>query len=95
MRDPHFSSRFMIDRRLDVLQKRSAAEHVQDLQSVADAENGLAPVVGIVQQQFVYGIAPGIGGRGLGIGCGLVLRGVDVGLASGQKYRIAALRSIS
>ena len=59
----------MIDRRLDVLQKRSAAKHVQDLQPVADAENGLAQVVGIVQQQFVDRVARGIGRRGLGIRC--------------------------
>ncbi len=91
VRDGHASSRLVIDRRLDVLQQRSVTIHVENLQTVADAEHGLAQSVGILQQQFVHRIAPGIGRGGLRVCRNFVFRGIHVGLASRQEHGIAAV----
>jgi len=45
-----------------VLNERSGAVDVEALQAVADAENGLVQVVGILQQEVVDGVAARIGG---------------------------------
>src|SRR6185295_11396021 len=42
VRDADASSRFVIDRRLDVLQQRSVTIHVENLQTIADAEHRFA-----------------------------------------------------
>src|ERR1035441_8391070 len=73
------ASRLVIDWRLDVLQKRSAAINIQYLQAIANAEYWLAHVVGILQEQFIDGIALGIGSIGLGVLGSVVLSRVYVG----------------
>src|ERR1700722_19809897 len=65
VRDSHGSSCSMWDGRFDMLDQRAAAVYIQTLQSIADAENRLAGVVGIVQKYPVDGVPSGIRCRGL------------------------------
>ena len=74
-----------------VLNQRTGAVDVEALQTVADAENGLAHIVGVLQQEFVDGVAARVGGCSVGRARGAELGRVDVGVAAGQKHAIAAL----
>jgi len=75
----------------DVLDERTAAVNVEALEAIADAENRLAQVLGIVQQQGVDGVAAGVGG-GSARGTGRAeLRRIDIGVAAGQEHAVAAL----
>ena len=72
VRDGDIFSRFMIyfcagcsrQKIGNVLDKRSGAVHVEALQPVADAQDGLAISVGVVEQEIVDSVAVRIGGRG-------------------------------
>src|SRR5664279_4446155 len=76
------------------LVKRACPPHVQRLQPVTDAEDWLAHVVGILQQQLIGVIAKGVGGRGIMMPLGAIFLGIDIGGAAGQKYAIAALNGL-
>src|ERR1035438_6579789 len=76
------------------LVERACPPHVERLQPVADAENRLAHVVGILQQQLIGVIAKRVGGRGLRMPLGAIFLGIDIGGAAGQKYAIAALNGL-
>jgi hypothetical protein len=101
--DGDFSSRGVVDlcaqvRRQeigDVLDERSAAENVETLQSVADAEDGLAQAVGIFEEEVVDGVAAGVGSGSVRRAGGAEARRIDVGLAAGQEHGIAAGDEIS
>ena len=79
-------------RRLDVLHQRSRAEHIQRLQSVADAEHGLLRFVGILQNQLVHHFPLGIGGSSLFVAIRAVLLRIDIRAAAGQQNGVAALK---
>ena len=64
----------------DVLDQGTGAEDVEALQSVADAEDGLAVAVGVFEEEFVDGVAGDVRWSGLRRGWGVEFCGVDVGL---------------
>ena len=87
----HTRAQFSRQKIWNVLDERSGAVNVQALQAVADAEDGLAHVVGVLQQKFVDGVTARVGGRSARrAGCAK-LGGVDVGVAAGQEHSVAAL----
>ena len=77
-----------------MLQKRARTINIENLQAIADPEYGLVHVVGVLQEQFVNGIALGIGGDGLGMLLCSEFCGINVGFASRQQYGIAALNQL-
>ena len=83
MRERNRASCLVIDGRLDVLQQRSAAMHVQDLKPIADAEHRFVFVVGMLAERFVDDIAFHVCVRRARI-LRAILLWIDIGLAAGQ-----------
>ena len=91
MSDGDVASGLVIYVRLDVLDERAGAIHVQNLQTVADSEDWLAHVVGVLQKQFVHGVARGVGLFGLFVLWLVVFRGINVGGAAGEQDGLAGV----
>ena len=72
----------------------SAAPDVEGLHAEADGEQGFVQVVGVLEEEFVDGLAAGIGGGGLGFGVLAVLLRVDVGSAAGEEDALAAIDEV-
>src|SRR5215471_15125906 len=80
----------MIDFRLDVLDERSTAVDIQRLQPVTDSQDGLAAVVGVLQEKFVGCVPLDIGSGGFGMWLGLVLPRINIGTAAGKEHGTTA-----
>ena len=78
----------------EVLDEGSAAPDVERLHAEADAEQRLAQVMGVLEEQLVDGLAAGVGGGGLGFGVLAVLLRVDVGAAAGEQDALAAVDEV-
>src|ERR1019366_8936798 len=68
--------------------------HVERLQSVTDAEDRLAHVVGILQQQLIGVIAKGVDGRSLGMPLRAIFLGIDIRRTPRQEHAVAALNGL-
>lgn len=73
----------------EVLDQGSAAPDVEHLGAEADGEDGLAHVVGVLEEKFVDVFSGGVGGIGLGVGFRSELLRVDVGSAAGKEDTLA------
>src|SRR5664279_5055274 len=73
---------------------RVSPPHFQRLQPVTDAEDWLAHVVGILQQQLIGVIAKGVGGRGLRMPLGAIFLGIDIGGTARQEHAVATLNGL-
>ena len=72
----------------EMLDERAATPHVHRLHSVADAEDGLLQVEGILKQQLVGGFAERVGRGGAGIERLAELFGVHVGMTARQQHTL-------
>jgi hypothetical protein len=70
----------------DVLNKRSLAKHIQNLQAVTDPQHRLAQPVSILQQEIVNGIAPGISSSSMRRPLSMKLCRINVGFAARQEH---------
>jgi hypothetical protein len=85
----------VVDRHGDeVLDEGSAAPDVEGLGAETDGKDGFAEVVGVLDQEFVYVFAGGVGGAGLGGGVLAVFLGVYVGGAAGEKDGVAGVDEV-
>ena len=91
MRLSNPAARFVIDSRRQCLVECARPPHVERLQSVTDAEDRLAHVVGILQQQLIGVIAKGVGGRSLGMPLRAIFLGIDIRRTARQEHAVAAL----
>src|ERR1017187_7361243 len=72
-----------------MLLERTGAPDVERLQTVADAEDRLAHVVGVLQEEFVGIVTQTIGCGGLGVARGSVFFGIDIGGTTWQGDAVA------
>jgi hypothetical protein len=85
----------MIDGKdVQVLHQGSSAPDVEELNAEAYGEDGLIEVVGVLDKEFVYVLSWAVAGSALGDRVLAVLLGVDVGGASGEKYRVAGVDEV-
>jgi hypothetical protein len=70
---------------LEILNEGAVAPDVEALQALADAEDGLVQVEGVLKEKLVDGGAGGIGGTAGGDGLFSVALGVDVETAARKK----------
>ena len=74
----------------EVLDERAVAPDVERLRAVADGEDGLVQVEGVLQQELIDGGAAGIGGAALGdAGLAKPLR-INVKAAAGEQNAVDA-----
>ena len=74
-----------------MLQKRSRAVHVENLQPVTDSENRLAVFVGVLEQQYIDRIPRQVGVGRLGIACRTILLRQHIRPAARKQNRGTAL----
>jgi hypothetical protein len=86
----HFRSRFFRKEIWDVLDERSLAKDIEALKAVADSEDRLAKLVGVIEKKIIDGVAARISCGSAGRARGVEAGGIDVGVAAGQKYGVAA-----
>src|SRR5271166_6306350 len=91
MRVGHSSSRLVVDALRQVLVKRAGAPHIQRLHAIANAEDRLARVVGVLQKKLVGVVAQTICSGGRWMTACAVLFGINVGWTAGQENSIASL----
>ena len=77
------------DLRGNVLDQRAPAPDIKGLNALADGENGLVEIKGVLEEELVDGCAVSVGALGLGDGRLAVFLGVDVGGTSGQEDSVA------
>jgi hypothetical protein len=87
--DGDFAPGFVVDGRFDVLDQGSGAIDVQNLQAVADAKDGLARTVCVLQQEFIDGVALCIRVGGLRVTRLVVFGRVHVGTTAGEQNGVA------
>ena len=73
----------------EVLNKRAVAPDVEALQPLADAEDGLVEVEGVLQKKHVDGGACGIGRTAGGNAFFSVARGIDIETTAGKKNSLS------
>ena len=78
----------------EVLDEGSAAPDVEGLGAEADGEEGFVEVVGVLDEEFVYVFAGGVGWGALGDGVLAVFVGVDVGSAAGEEDGLAGVDEV-
>src|ERR1022692_4262062 len=81
----------VVDSRRQCLVERARPPHIQRLQPVTDAEDRLAHVVGILQQQLIGVIAKGVDGRSLRMALCAIFLGIDIRRTARQEHAVAAL----
>ena len=69
----------------DVLNQGAVEPGVKGLEALADGEDGLVEVEGVLEEEFVDGGAGIVGRGGVGAGGFAVFLGVDVGGGAGQE----------
>lgn len=69
----------------DVLNQGASAPGIEALQTLADGEDGLVEIEGVLEEELVDGSARCVSGRGFGLPGGAVFLGVDVGGAAWEK----------
>src|SRR5215467_1220521 len=74
-----------------VLHQRSAAPDIQRLHAVANAEDRLAHVIGILQKKLVGVVAKNVSIGRLRMASGSVLLGINVCRAAWQEHAVAGL----
>lgn len=73
-----------------MLGERATAPDVHGLHAVADAEDRLFEVEGVLEEELVGGFAEGISGGGFGVEGLVPLLGVDVCAAAGKEDGLSA-----
>ena len=90
MRFDHIAAGLVIDGRFQILNERTAAPHVQRLRAVADGEDWLAKIEGVLQEQFIGCSANGIVGSAPWSSRFAIARGIDVVAAARQQNTVDA-----
>src|SRR5579863_515306 len=74
-----------------MLNQRSRVVDIQALQSVTNAQYRLAQMIGVLQNKIVHRLTGNIRGGGMRRSDGVESSGIEIGVAAGQKYSIAAI----
>ena len=88
------ASRVIDGKNGQILNQRSAAPDVENLDAEADGEDGFVEVVRILEKKLIDVFAGSVGGGALGDGVLAVLVRVDVGGTAGEKNALAGVDEV-